>query len=1072
MQTLYINLDFSAKEEVELSYYTDNPAAVGGDSLAEALTLPVGEIADLMKMAERKYGTLALEECAATGRKLYQWLDANQWLSRVLSRLRGESVVLAIAARGKMAHLPWETLHDSRNFLVQRQGGAVVPVRWLPDVGAIPSPTLEAAAILASANSGRYGGGEPTDKENKPLRVLFMTSSPLNSLPVMNLEAEEMEMLAATQNLGGTRRDVSGTPTGARDIGLPEGNDALPPPGAPGELELTVEESGCLVELARLVDFYGADYFDVLHLRGNTTLFDGQPQFISETETGATHPAHAEAIAETLQFYWPPLVFLSACRTLALEKEEAPSAMAEALLNQGATAVMVSWRLAAEKEAAEAAAVFYGGCAAGENVVTALANTYSWLMEKKARDWYWLRLFVAGAVPGALVTPNRATPAVVPVTQSRSLDSNGRVIVPAPSAFVGRRRMIQFCCGALGSKSERVGVLLTGPPGAGKSSIAARLCDAKGGDYQTWVWVGALDEASLVERLITTSRLPQWQRLLKSDEPLKLRLRKAFAADMAADAITKPWLLVFDGFEYGNLERHGERWSLKRKVADILEALVFAIRDTKAPHRIIITCEESFEWSWLAAFHLQPVEKLSAADVLKMCRRLPSFSGRRTASSDATADVEAVLRGRYAVKPELLATALKLADGNPHLLEWFDLVLQSKQVDAAAIMEAIAPVETNRRPEALAQALLAQLLPESYLMLKAALIYQLPVPPAAVAALVSHITNPSIHLRRAAEVGLLNGEFSGLLNHRGANLSEGIISVPKVVRGVLQRQAGYGLKPTPTGDALDWDAMYGHGAVALYRLWYSDTASRESVSDEKLLEIHRLAQKGLAHKPSAEEAKLPILLANIVTQTTLTLLARWKRQELFQKSASLAKATLAVTEDYRIRHRLAAALKQLAQLEEAEVSYRLALELCPPEDVKEKASIVHNLAILLRAKGMTVEALSLYEQSLQLKESIGNTKGRAATLHQLANLKAEAGEVDEAISLYQESLSLKESDSNLRSRAATLAMLGQILATERGDTSKALECLQESLQILVNMGAPEALNVQEMIAKLINKSTQ
>ena len=74
--------------------------------------------------------------------------------------------------------------------------------------------------------------------------------------------------------------------------------------------------------------------------------------------------------------------------------------------------------------------------------------------------------------------------------------------------------------------------------------------------------------------------------------------------------------------------------------------------------------------------------------------------------------------------------------------------------------------------------------------------------------------------------------------------------------------------------------------------------------------------------------------------------------------------------------------------------------------------------------------------------------------------------------LYQESLSLKESDSNLRSRAATLAMLGQILATERRDTSKALECLQESLQILGEVGAPEALNVQEMIDKLINKLIQ
>jgi hypothetical protein len=110
-----------------------------------------------------------------------------------------------------------------------------------------------------------------------------MATSPLGIEPVLDFEAEEGRILEAT---------------------------------ARPEIELKVEESGCLTELGYLIDDYGKGYFDVLHLTGHATITaNGEPRFYTETETGELYLASATDIAEKLQFRLPQLIFLSGCRT-------------------------------------------------------------------------------------------------------------------------------------------------------------------------------------------------------------------------------------------------------------------------------------------------------------------------------------------------------------------------------------------------------------------------------------------------------------------------------------------------------------------------------------------------------------------------------------------------------------------------------------------------------------------------------------------------------------------------------------------------------------------------------------
>jgi hypothetical protein len=182
---------------------------------------------------------------------------SDRFLQQAINQYWQEGIVLAIAASAKLAHLPWELLHDGNNFLVARMP-AVVPVRW------VSSDTKKLSIE-----------GEPA---NRALNVLFMATSPLGVEPVLDFEAEEGRILEAT---------------------------------ARQPLALVVEESGCLTDLGYLIDDYGKGYFDVLHLTGHATLTDDGPRFNTETETGELYRASAADIAEKLQFRLPQVIFLS-----------------------------------------------------------------------------------------------------------------------------------------------------------------------------------------------------------------------------------------------------------------------------------------------------------------------------------------------------------------------------------------------------------------------------------------------------------------------------------------------------------------------------------------------------------------------------------------------------------------------------------------------------------------------------------------------------------------------------------------------------------------------------------------
>jgi Tfp pilus assembly protein PilF len=69
---------------------------------------------------------------------------------------------------------------------------------------------------------------------------------------------------------------------------------------------------------------------------------------------------------------------------------------------------------------------------------------------------------------------------------------------------------------------------------------------------------------------------------------------------------------------------------------------------------------------------------------------------------------------------------------------------------------------------------------------------------------------------------------------------------------------------------------------------------------------------------------------------------------------------------------------------------------------------LHQLAGIYANQGEVAKAIAFYEQSLELKEKIGDVQGKAATLHCLAIIYANQGEVAKASALYEQSRELKK----------------------------------------------------------------
>ncbi|MCC5655979.1 tetratricopeptide repeat protein [Nostoc sp. XA010] len=937
MQTIRIQLRESTQETVELRYWLPQIKHY------ESRRLKLAAIADLLKQREDDYYK-PLPYLLGMGQQLFFWLDGDgRWLSRGIANCRGEGLVIAIDTDQKLAHLPWEVLHDGEDFLVKRVNPVVLPLRW------IEKET------------------EPFSVEARQLRVLFMATDPEDVQPKLEFEQEEARILADTRDFA---------------------------------VDLRVEESGCVSELGKVWSRYFND-FDVFHLTGHASIKDEAPYtpyFITETEVGERQETTAAELAEVFRFRFPKLVFLSGCRTGQAPDKGAVPSMAEALIAQGARAVLSWGRPVEDRTATAAAAHLYGKLAAGYQLAEALASTFQHLFKQKVRDWHLLRLYVQGECPGALVEVLGDLPPSLPEpAYELFLDPDTQLVrVAKPSEFVGRRRTLQSCLRAI---RINLGVLIHGLGGVGKSTVTARLLERMVG-YHRLVNFRQLDEDKLLKTLAEQCTSERGHEIFNGKLPLMQRLTKFFTEGL--NTKEQRFAFVLDDFE-ANLDLRNGVYVLQPQVVDVLLALLKAIQNSQLSHKVIITCRYNFTLSELNhRLYREPLGALGGADLIKKYNRLNSFNGS------------------WQFQPDLPERAKKAADGNPRLLEWLDKILQNSPKSPEAergvemILQKMADKEKEFREDILAEELLKQQTPALRLMLGKLLVYELPVPQAAIDPICEDISSWESHIQRA--------EILGLLEVTLTNNKERLYRVPRILSPLLE------FPENPKGEEL-----YKQAAQILYRLWWEEEGATE-VQDS---EIHRLALLG---KDEEIAGKIGSSLAN-----------RLWNQSRFREAIHLCQSTLEITKNHSVLKEMAYCEHQMGEVDQALNYYQQALNLCPAEDEEELAAIYHYLGMLKGDKGKVDEALALFNQSLEINERIGNVQGKATTLHQLGILYANKGEVDEAIALYNQSLEITERIGDVETKAATLHQLG-ILYTNKGQVEKAIALYNQSLEIEERIG--------------------
>ncbi|MCL4235024.1 MAG: CHAT domain-containing protein [Deltaproteobacteria bacterium] len=911
--------------------------------LADERELPRADVDRWVDEVERTYRDRH-GDLERLGDRLYEWLDgpAKRWFNRILEHPDG-AVLRIDTAEERLRHLPWELLRG--------------PIGYLHLNFAKPF-----TVIRRVRNTRRE-----FDRANRPPRLLFVASSPLDVEPVLDFEAEERCILEAT------RRTT---------------------------MELVVEESGSLRGIGERVTDFGRDYFDIIHLTGHANARDGRSFFAMEDDTGYLNLVDANEIARVLGARWPRLVFLSGCKTGFAQKRGDIPPLAESIVAAGAPAVL-GWALpVGDQSATMAAQYLYEELAGGRRLDEAVASARARLADAKSTSWHLLRFYGDDTEANEFVTP--------PATAGRShlkirgatqefLDNGAQVGVCRRENFVGRRRAIQAGLRVLRANPSdpefHEGLRLHGMGGLGKSSLAARLCDRLA-NFTRVVCVGRLDEPAILSRLKNLLASPEVIALLDMTTiPLQNRLAHMFDGPLRdAKAI-----FVLDDFEQ-NLERASDGGHMVRPDAlTVLVALMNAIRETASDCRVIVTSRHRFPLAGPASLHDIGLDSLRDADLEKKAEMLSGF----------------VQLGNGDV--ELAEKALAVCAGNPRLMERMNLLLNDASIDLSGLIQAMEAKVAEFREDILLEKLWTALPARARLAVAHVGLFEIPAERDwALAAMPPDL---DAHLLdRAVDIGLVE---CGL---RDAG-TERLFFVSGLVKPLFENLL------TPEARA----AAAGRAARTMIHPYRERRLVAFGL--DRSLELLRVSL-------IARDSELAIEVSNSIA-------VMFQSNHRYREAAFVSRETLALVDDYRIRHNLARALEILGEVQAAHESYRWALENCPDSDdetvLKEKSAIMGNLASLEIQSGNHDRARILLQDSHAISKSIGDDRSCAVTMGKIADILQSRGELDEALRIRrEEQLPVYERLGDVRSRAVTMGKIADILQ-RRGELDEALRTLRENV---------------------------
>jgi hypothetical protein len=568
---------------------------------------------------------------SAIGEKLFRFLDGDaRHFLRALNQahLEGETLQVHLLPCLQTADWPFELLSYDGSFLLPHK---LHLVRYVSDWGT--------ERIIPPAN--------------RPLKLLFMACSAMNVKPELDYEREEDAIYHITEKLA---------------------------------IDMEVEDSGSLEGLRGELE---QEQYDVVLLSGHADIDKEKgPFFIMEDETGHMEKIFPDKLWGDALIENPPrLLFLSGCRTgETAGKNDKPGtpestaavSFARLLVEKYNIPAVLGWgRSVGDTQAAHAAKIFLHELSRGKAILDAVKRTRYELLKgftlNPNQAWPLLRLFSSGVALNPIVQKGQR-PLPKPRRMTHVYLENSRVQVLA-EGFVGRRRQLQAALHALEQDFYKVGVLLLGTAGLGKSCLAGKICE-RFNDFTLVTVNGKLNAVTLEAALRDAFIIAQdekGQQILSQ----KIETTKKLANLCATSFKEKNYLLLLDGFDL-NLEGadNGFPGPLLPEASDLLKALLHYLQFSgKMTHLVIAgrydfsltqqgrnLVDERLKKIWLTGFQ--------ESEQRKKARELNHIFIHHDKMS--------------------MARVIQASHGNPRLMEWMDsLVGQMPSAEEPELMEAV-----------------------------------------------------------------------------------------------------------------------------------------------------------------------------------------------------------------------------------------------------------------------------------------------------------------------------------------------------------------------------------------------
>lgn len=888
---------------------------------------------------------------AEVGVRLFDVLNSDgQWLVRALQEADARGACLRLDCRlaGPTVDLPFEALWRESFFAPER---GVHMVRRVSDWGSKANPQAKGRA----------------------LRMLFMACSPEGLSPVLDFEKEEETIYDVTKGLA---------------------------------IDIEVEDTGSLEGLGEQL---ANNEYDVVHLSGHADINkDGVPFFWMEDEEGMPVRITPAQLWEKLSLSPPRLVFLSGCRTAETAGQAAAVSFAQRLVANHSSTVL-GWGLPVSDAGAMAAAErLYFDLSRGEDILSATLATRKRLFEEHQRDWPLLRLFSDG------------TPLEVPLVRKgqkkhvRPRDLQYRYLLGSQvkvltRGFVGRRRQIQRGLRCLRKDEEKVGLLLHGTGGLGKSCLAGKLCERLK-DHTLIVVHGWLADTTIHAALKDAFFRADDQRGLqildeKREMPERIRMLCSSCFQQ------RNYLILLDDFEQ-NLD-HIETGNpvLKAEAVAIVEGLLRYLSYSGKMTQLIITSRYGFA---LTVAGEDLVEKgLESIG-------LTSFRGadERKKVGDLTQIAEYPDAN---VKKRLIAAGR----GNPRLMEVIDtLVAEVKGLDVAGLLETVKDEQDEFVQElVLSRILESQPVPFRHFVQRAS-VYRQPVLERGIGLVCEDMEDWREHLDRGVRLSLVECD---------SRRNDCILywATP------LLREEAFG-----SLDAKDRTTCH-RAAARYYRGIQLEAQQYNAVAAMELIE-HAL-QGGLEDDALQEAGPL---LAHLRESLAYRDAKSFGLSFLQRVSEQPGKLHLV-----RFLFEIGWAYQDLGEMQEAIRLYERALamdEQIPGDKRFQTAGILNNLGSAWREIGEFQTALSFCDRALSAAEGIDDERRHltGCIMVNIASIWKDLGQPRKALELYERALViLKGAYGDVHPRVSdVLNNMGDAWKA-LGDLPQAIECYVHSLTI-------------------------